>query len=255
MTSKYRVVLIDDEYLVREGLKNRLKTRHADFDVVGEAENVSEALALFEQLAVIDGVFMDINLQTESNRAGLDLAFNLQQRDNPPWLIFVTAYKDFALEAIGLHPAAYLLKPFDVSALDSALAYIRRLPVRSADTQRFSVRHRVALAPDQKEWRTSFITAEAISCIRKNQGGSGVDIKTADGVWLNHVAGTLEEWLEKLNRPYFQRCHRSYVVNIKHIDHYRPHPYMKEVYQLKLKNCDEYLPIGGTFYSSLKDLT
>lgn len=104
-----------------------LSIRYDDIEIVGEAETAKDDLLLFNQLNNIDGVFIDILLETESSRAGLDLASVLSKRDNPPWLIFTTAFEKHALEAIKTHPVDYLLKPLDASKLDTALDYVRHV--------------------------------------------------------------------------------------------------------------------------------
>lgn len=127
MAKKWRVIIVEDEYLARENLKSMLCIRHDDIEIIGEAETAKEALSLFNQLNNIDGFFIDILLETESSRSGLDLASVLSKRDNPPWIIFTTAYEKHALEAIKTHPVDYLLKPLDASKLDAALEYVRRI--------------------------------------------------------------------------------------------------------------------------------
>jgi DNA-binding LytR/AlgR family response regulator len=83
-------MIVDDEYLARDELKNILKRRHPDFDVVAEAASAQEAWALLKDYPGIDGVFLDIHIQTENERAGLDLAYAINRLADAPWIVFVT---------------------------------------------------------------------------------------------------------------------------------------------------------------------
>ncbi|SJM91196.1 LytR/AlgR family response regulator transcription factor [Crenothrix polyspora] len=114
MVNTWRVVLVDDEPLARLGLRHCLTSRHLDFEIVGEAEGMQQARQLIQQDDRIDGVFLDINIETESERAGLDFSFALNNLPNPPWVVFVTGYEKHAVEAINnIKPVGYLLKPLE----------------------------------------------------------------------------------------------------------------------------------------------
>jgi two-component system, LytTR family, response regulator LytT len=259
MAKKWRVIIVEDEYLARENLKNMLNICHHDIEIVGEAETAKEALLLFNQLNNIDGVFIDILLETESSRSGLDLASVLSKRENPPWLIFTTAYKKHALEAIKTHPADYLLKPLDASKLDAALNYVRRvydkkIPVIIAQTDNetsIEIRHSFINQYGEKEKCKCFIKPSDIVYVRTNQVANTLRIKMVNGEILDNVVGTLTLWQDKLNKPYFFKIYKSHFVNLKEAQSVHPHPFQKETYQLAFKCCNERLTIGDTFYEQL----
>ena len=73
MVRKRRVIIVDDNPRARSSLKRHLMDRHSDFDVVGEAENTIDGLNLIKTENP-DGAFIDINIQSQSERAGLDFA-------------------------------------------------------------------------------------------------------------------------------------------------------------------------------------
>lgn len=259
MVKKWRVVIVEDEYWARENLKTMLSIRHDDIEIVGEAETAKEALLLFNQVNHIDGVFIDILLETESSRSGLDLASVLSKRESPPWLIFTTAYEKHALEAIKTHPVDYLLKPLDASKLDAALDYVRKTysekaPIIISQTDneaRIEIRHTLINQYGEKEKCKCFIKPSEIVYIRTNQAENTLRIKLVNGDVLNNVAGTLSQWQEKLNSCYFFKIYRSHFVNLKEAQSVHPHPFQKETYQLAFKCCSERLTIGETFYEQL----
>ena len=243
MVKKWQVIIVEDEYLARENLKIILTTRYEDIEVVGVAETAKEALQLFKDIKTIDGVFIDIVLETEGDRSGLDLAANLSRRENPPWLIFTTAYKKHALEAIKSHPADYLLKPLDASKLDIALDYIRqggnkKLVINSPmDDKGISIKVGKEITPCQP---SEILYVSAI------KGTKTVKIKLINGKTLSNVAGTLIIWKNILNNHYFCQIHRTHIVNLREVS--LP---QKGTHEVVFKCCNDSLPIGETFYEEL----
>jgi DNA-binding LytR/AlgR family response regulator len=69
-------------------------------------------------------VFLDIRMPRGS---GLELAHTLSRQDQPPWIVFVTAFDEHAIEAFDLHALDYLLKPFSDRRLAQALARVEQL--------------------------------------------------------------------------------------------------------------------------------
>lgn len=114
-----RVLLVDDEPLALERLR-LLLDRIGGAVVVAEAATGAAALEAIEKLAP-DVVLLDINLPDLS---GLRL---LEALDDPPAVIFCTAYAEHAMHAYDLEAADYLLKPFSAERLGRALERTRRL--------------------------------------------------------------------------------------------------------------------------------
>lgn len=114
-----RVVLADDEPLARERLK-RLLERAGPIDLVGEAANGTEALELIESLQP-DLVLLDIQMP---GATGLRV---LEALDDPPAVIFTTAYDEYAVKAFELEAVDYILKPFSAERLRKAIDRARRL--------------------------------------------------------------------------------------------------------------------------------
>lgn len=114
-----RVLIADDEPLARRALR-RLLAPHADVEIVGEAETVAQAMELIGRLQPAL-LLLDI----EFNGAdGFDL---LAATPNPPQVIFVTAYAEYAVDAFAVEAVDYLLKPVAQPRLDAALERARRL--------------------------------------------------------------------------------------------------------------------------------
>jgi DNA-binding LytR/AlgR family response regulator len=89
---KMRVMIVEDRPLARDELKYLLSL-HPDVEVIAECEDTASAWPLIEA-GHIDGVFLDIDIETEGTRAGLDLAYRIDRLAFPriPWLVFTTGY-------------------------------------------------------------------------------------------------------------------------------------------------------------------
>src|SRR5687768_697541 len=139
-----RVILVDDEPLVRDALRDALAVE-ADVEIVGEAANGQEALDAIEELAP-DVMFLDIQMPGVS---GIELAHALDPARRPE-IVFVTAYDGYAVKAFDLHAVDYVLKPFDDARVRTALARVRnRLRGRVADDSNATSSPRIDAAIEQ----------------------------------------------------------------------------------------------------------
>jgi DNA-binding LytR/AlgR family response regulator len=257
MVNKHTVMIVDDEFLAREDLKNILKRRHPDFDVVAEAANSQQAWALLQQYPNIRGVFLDVHLQTENERAGLDFAYAINRLDRPPWIVFVTGYSQSAVEAHRLHPAHYLLKPLEDDKVDEALDWVRKTaavthldsPIKS---KRIQVRHSIANRFDEFERHTEFVEPFEIVFIAKNKAANTVQISLSNGKVLDCVRGTIKDWEVKLSDSGFVKIHRSHLVNLQQVRSIRPRAGENEVYKIALKDLSVDLPVGPEYLDILR---
>ena len=116
------VLIVDDEHLARQRLRHMLGET-GDHTIVGEAENGEQAL-LQAQRANPDLILMDIRMP---GMDGLEAASYINRLDNPPAIIFTTAYSEHALRAFDTHAVGYLLKPIKQEHLTDAIQSAKRL--------------------------------------------------------------------------------------------------------------------------------
>lgn len=116
------VIIVDDEKPARDRL-NRLLTGLKGYQVIAEAGNGREAVEMVSRLKP-DIVLLDIRMPVMD---GLEAARRMFSHENPPAVIFVTAFSDHALEAFETHAVDYLLKPVKLDRLQDALASCARL--------------------------------------------------------------------------------------------------------------------------------
>ena len=135
MTEQLLAVIVENNQFLRTELKNLLETQcQTKVKVIGETENEKQALEMFQQIKRFDIAFLNIQLGvTKAERsAGIDLAHWLNQRCNPPYVIFTSDNRDEYLAALGRyilpalreHPAAFLKKPIALCDLETAINYV-----------------------------------------------------------------------------------------------------------------------------------
>ena len=123
---KIRTLLVDDEDLARIAMRRALGTER-DIEIVGEAANGIEAIEMIAELRP-DLVLLDIEMP------GFDGFEVVQQLSDPPVIVFITAYDEYAVRAFEANAIDYLLKPVQPERLARALARVRqRIPPRSAE--------------------------------------------------------------------------------------------------------------------------
>lgn len=134
MRERLRVIIADDERPARSLLKSMLAS-HDDVELLGEAENGSEAIALIEELRP-DLALLDLQMP-EIDGLGV---VRLLKRNVTPMIAFVTAYDEYAVRAFELNAVDYLLKPVEAARLRETLSRaIDRLDhndIRTADLAR-----------------------------------------------------------------------------------------------------------------------
>lgn len=205
-----RALIVEDEPLARSRLSFLLQP-HADIEVVGQSDNVTEAVRLVEAQQP-DLLFLDIEMP-QSN--GFDLLHAIN-REVKPVVIFTTAHAEFALKAFEVSAADYLVKPFDQERLTRALERARRLldsgtpaeevhrPPASGHRERFAVRARGEIV---------FVKATNIDWISAE--GNYARLHAGDVTYL--VRESMQHLEETLDASLFTRVHRSAIVNLDRV--------------------------------------
>lgn len=153
-----RVLVVDDEDLGRRNLRVALSV-HPGWQVVAEAASADAAEAALHAQPDIEVVFLDIRMP---RRSGLALARALAQREPPPWIVFVTAFDEHAIEAFELHALDYLLKPFSDRRLAAALARVEQM-VRLRQRAAFGGALRGYVAEEERRERSGVAYWETVS--------------------------------------------------------------------------------------------
>lgn len=234
---KYKTLIVDDERLARKEMRRLL----AEFDeifVVGEAENLSEAVEIIEKEKP-QIVFLDIQL---SNETGFDL---LEKTAHNFKLIFVTAFDAYAIRAFEVNALDYLLKPVNPDRLAKA---VERLTEEKND-EKTEIRplefdDRIFLELGE---RSVFLKVNEISHI--NSAGDYSEITTVSGE-KHLIEKPLREWEERLPEKYFLRIHRQTIINLEEIEEIET--WFNRTFQVRLKNFRQKLSVSRRYAVKLK---
>ncbi|MBP2655552.1 MAG: response regulator [Firmicutes bacterium] len=125
----FKVLLIDDEFLVRQALRIII-SEFNEFHVIGEAQNGRDALQLYEELTP-DLIFMDIMMQGIN---GIDLSERIKARNPATTIVILTAYNDlqFTKKAMQLDIHHYLLKPFSLQEIYNVLQLYQETHIKKS---------------------------------------------------------------------------------------------------------------------------
>jgi two-component system LytT family response regulator len=202
-----RALIADDEALSRR-LVHQLLERHADVVIVAECadgEEAREALVSHEP----DVVFLDIRMPVES---GLDVARSREARTGP-FIVFVTAYDQFAVPAFETDAVDYLTKPLTEERFDATLDRVReRVRLRRQDQERDERRFAPHLVT-RIGTRDVIIPLEAIDYIEADDVYAAVIARGR-----RHLVRTPLDALERtLDPAVFARIHRSYIVRLDRV--------------------------------------
>jgi two-component system LytT family response regulator len=246
MNNALRTLIVDDEALARRGLRHRL-AQNGEVHIIAEARNGREALDLINAENP-DLVFLDIQMP---GMDGFDVLRALHAGELPPeklpFIVFVTAFDDYAVQAFEAHALDYLLKPIDNERLSEALERVRQ-----ARDSRKAVRHRKSLLR-----LIGQITGEAVGSMEELEGKDARSLSRKDPpklairdsgrtTWLPqdeidwidaagdymcvHAGGetyilrsTMKKLEKELDSAVLQRIHRSTIVNINRVREMQAH--------------------------------
>lgn len=203
-----KALIVDDEMPARNELIFMLEET-GKAEVVGEAGDVPSAINLIKSHSA-DVLFLDINMPGYS---GLQLAEVLKTHPNPPAIIFVTAYSNFALKAFDVNAVDYLVKPVEMERLLEALDKVDK--GRGVKTPAAAVEHGagVTRVTVNKGGKKHFLSSADITYIRARDDYSY--LYTDEAKFLSTTS--LTSLLEQLEGYGFYRTHRGYVVNLNRI--------------------------------------
>lgn len=237
------VILIDDEPLARSILIEFLN-KHTEFQVVAECNNGYEGIKAIETHQP-DLVFLDIQMPKINGFEMLELL------DNPPSVIFTTAYDEYALKAFETSAIDYLLKPFSQERFDQALDKWERTEIREPEKNLMETTNK---QPDEhlriviKDGANiKIIPTEKVSHIEAYD--DYVKIHAEGTVFLKKK--TMSYYENTLDGNHFVRVHRSFIININELTGIQS--FEKNSYRAILKN-GERIPISRSAYAPLKEL-
>ncbi|PHR72863.1 MAG: DNA-binding response regulator [Lutibacter sp.] len=210
-----KALVVEDKEYIRKGLLNLLQLIDTNVEVIGECESVKDAVVVANSCKP-ELIFLDINLIDGTAFDFLDQTTNLNFK-----VIFITAYEEFALDALKAGAVDYLLKPVDVEELEIALEKVKNLPIAEQQKQLKTVKE-VWNNEDSKlilSLHDNFQVVDLNELLYCESDKGYTTFYCSDGKKYM-VSKTLKEFEERLTSANFIRPHQSYMVNLKFIDKY-----------------------------------
>jgi two-component system LytT family response regulator len=271
MSRQLTAIIVDDERLAREGLMMRLDG-DSRFDVVAQCPSANYALDAIEQFQP-DIAFMDIEMPGLS---GLELAEQLSKNSTPvPKVVFVTAYREFALNAFEFQAFDYLLKPFSDERLARCLSklvdsffdsdvvlqhlkldellsrktgnsidgFIRNLEVTSGGSM--SELQRTVSMKSGSEW----IRVRLDDILWIEAAGDYMCVHTLEGTHI--IRKTLKQFEQELDPNLFPRVNRSAMINMSKLKRLTPNSNGEYLAQL---TSDDSVKVSRKYKFKLEEL-
>ncbi|MDZ4666268.1 MAG: LytTR family DNA-binding domain-containing protein [bacterium] len=205
-----QTLIVDDERLAREGLKNLLK-EFPEIQIIAEASNVEEALDIIDKQKP-QLVFLDIQMP---EKTGFDL---LEDLIETPAIIFTTAYDEFAIKAFEVNALDYLLKPIESPRLGEAIAKAKR-QIEELKSEKLRIRlganEKVFLRDGDKCW---YVQLEDIRLIES----AGNYAKIHFDKYQPLIHRTLNSLDERLSDEIFFRANRQQIINLNFLEKIEP---------------------------------
>jgi two-component system LytT family response regulator len=236
-----RLLIVDDEPLIRTGIRNGLSDLD-EIEIVAECASGSEAIAAIRSQHP-DLVLLDVKLQ---DCTGLDVVQQITP-ERMPAVIFITAYEEYAVRAFEVNAVDYLLKPFDDARLRHSVERAReRISERGQtvladklqallDTRRHKWPERLAIKNGEG---FDLVPMESIDWIES--ANNYVQIHCGSKQYL--LAESLTHLESRLNPSRFLRVHRCRIINLSRV--LAVHPMLGGTYEMELR--------GGTRLSTGK---
>ncbi|MCM3115920.1 LytTR family transcriptional regulator DNA-binding domain-containing protein [Neobacillus sp. MER 74] len=243
-----KAFVVDDEPLARDELVYLLK-RSKQIEIVGESDGVESALEKISNLD-LDVIFLDIQLADES---GIEIAAHINRLDHPPFIVFATAFDEYALQAFELNAVDYILKPFEEKRVLQTIEKLYKLIENHKQaipifTQRQNFGNerpeKLAITIDEK---IVIVNISDIHYIGTNEGKTVIAIENTK----YSVSDSLVTFERKLKHSSIIRVHRAYLVNVDAIVEIEP--WFNSTYNLIMKDGEK-VPVSRTYTKELKQL-
>lgn len=233
-----KVLIVDDEPLARENLRVLLETQN-DIEIVGECDNAVEGIGAVHRLRP-DVVFLDIQMPRIS---GLEMVGMLDP-EHRPWVVFLTAYDEYAVKAFDEHAFDYLLKPIEEKRLDKTLKRLRQERNQQDLSLLGESEQGLKFIPCTGHSRIWLLQMDDVAFVSSRMSGVYVTDREGKEGFTELTLRTLEF------RTPLLRCHRQYLVNMQHLQEIR----LEENGQgeLLLRN-GHIVPVSRRYLKALKE--
>ena len=217
---KLKAIIVEDEEISRDILRNYLYTYCKNIELVAEASNINDGQLLIEKHTP-DIVFLDIEMPFGN---GFDLLEKLNSINFE--VIFITAFSDYAIKAINLSASSYLLKPIDIDELVLAVEKVtlkKQNNIESVNTKILADNIKNINNKEQKIVLPQMDGFEVVKIknIIRAEASDNYTIIYVEGGKKYILSKTLKYYENLLSEFGFLRTHKSHLLNLDHIVKYK----------------------------------
>ncbi|WP_318357428.1 LytTR family DNA-binding domain-containing protein [Enterobacter sp.] len=239
-----KVIIVEDEILAQQELSWLIK-EHSQMEIVGTFDDGLDVLK-FLQHNKVDAIFLDINIPSLD---GVLLAQNISQFAHKPFIVFITAWKEHAVEAFELEAFDYILKPYQESRI---VTMLQKLEAASQQQNALSTTGTVTRENDTinlvKDERIIVTSIHDIYYAEAHEKMTFVYTRRESYVMPMNIT----EFCNKLPQAHFFRCHRSYCVNLNKIREIEP--WFNNTYILRLRDLEFQVPVSRSKVKEFRQL-
>ena len=216
--NKIKTIIIDDEPLGREIIREYLQD-HNDVEIMAECKDAHEALEAIESHNP-DLIFLDISMPEID---GFEL---LRMLDKMPFVIFSTAYNQYAVNAFEVNAVDYLLKPYDHERFDTALNKVRQQIIHRDKTEKDNIEKLLMTIRNKYlkrimvKYGGKIVIVNTTEIIRAEAVEDYVNLFTPEARYL--ISQPLLYLENRLDPEYFVRVHRSHIINLRFLKELQP---------------------------------
>jgi two-component system LytT family response regulator len=230
------VIIVDDEPIARQRIR-RLLAHDSEIRIVGEFSSVADCARL-DSSVTPDLVLLDVRMP---DKDGFALLRSFEARGLSPFVIFVTAYSEYAVGAFDVEAVDYILKPFDderfAKAIARAKALLEQERMPADDAPAADAERRTSSVPPRirdrllvtENGRVLFVPTSEIEMVQA--AGKHVKIFVQSRCYV--IRQPLRDIEERLDGNHFVRIHRSTIINVDQI--VELHPLFHGDYEIVLK--------------------
>ncbi|WP_054633386.1 LytR/AlgR family response regulator transcription factor [Pantoea stewartii] len=228
-----KAIIVEDEFLAQQELSWMIQ-QHSKIEIAACFDDGLDVLKYLQQHRV-DVIFLDINIPSLD---GMLLAKSIHQFVHKPLIVFITAWKEHAVEAFELEAFDYILKPYHESRIVTMLNKLEATWQQQHAPAQASTAQSVLTVNLTKDERIIVTDVNDIYYVEAHEKLTFVYTRREAYV----MSMTMTEFCSRLPEHLFFRCHRSYCVNLNKIREIEP--WFNNTYLLKLRDMEVQVPVS-----------
>ncbi|ASS39004.1 LytR/AlgR family response regulator transcription factor [Fusobacterium sp. oral taxon 203] len=233
-------IIVEDELPAREELKYFLN-EEKEIKLIAEFDNPLDTLNFLENNTA-DVIFLDINMPDMN---GISLGKIITKMYPDMKIVFITAYKDYAVDAFEIKAFDYLLKPYSESRIKNLLKSLTNIKTENTNSVKNTNLKKITVNIGERLYVISLNDIDYIEASEKE-----TLIFSNEKKYVSKIK--ISKWEEMLKGDNFYRCHRSFIINLDKITEIEQ--WFNSSWIIKIKNYVTAIPVSRNNIKELKKL-